>query len=513
MFTDSRPQSSTAHASRRVTADSPSHRWRRPRAMLTLTVPGLLVTLLLAGASTAGAQCAAPACPAATCFVNDGTGTDGPGCCTAGGCKTIKGGIDDAVAGDVIEVAAGTYPEVGGGPLNINKTVTLCGANDGVDARGIRGPESIIADSQGTIASASNVVVNGFTIQGNTDTIFPYGLDMAQGTTGTQVLNNIVQNNIAGIGLANKGPDQVLICQNLIQNNNNPGSATGSGIYTDQYVCGITGGFACTDFLIEQNAFKGNDTAAVNISVEDSDPSGCGGPCSPLTKLDMSTNSVDGGRAALLFNVDQSTIHNNTITNANFSTPGSGAIRIFGSVDDLTITNNDLNTGNGWAIRITGGPSSGVVIHQNDIANFLGAGGPFGGGLFVAAGSHTGAVDAGCNWWDDPCGPFNVAANPNGIGEEVEEAGVPGDADFTPWLTSPGPAPASGSGTCSGTVCTELNHFQCYEIRKVAAAAGPVTVQDQFGSSTGVSLSKPNRLCAPTNKRNEDPTAPTDPTI
>jgi len=45
----------------------------------------------------------------------------------------------------------------------------------------------------------------------------------------------------------------------------------------------------------------------------------------------------------------------------------------------------------------------------------------------------------------------------------------------------------------------------------MAVAAGPVTVQDQFGTTTGVQLTKPNRLCAPTNKQNEDPTAPTDP--
>jgi len=60
---------------------------------------------------------------------------------------------------------------------------------------------------------------------------------MAQGTQGTQVYNNIIQDNIYGIGLANTGPSQVRICQNLLQNNNNPGSASGSGIYTDQFVC------------------------------------------------------------------------------------------------------------------------------------------------------------------------------------------------------------------------------------------------------------------------------------
>jgi len=67
------------------------------------------------------------------------------------------------------------------------------------------------------------------------------------------------------------------------------------------------------------------------------------------------------------------------------------------------------------------------------------------------------------------------------------------------------------TSTTSTTLPNQLDHFQCYEAKKTAASAGPVSVQDQFGTSPAVSLSKPNRLCAPTNKRNEDPTAPTHP--
>jgi hypothetical protein len=159
-------------------------------------------------------------------------------------------------------------------------------------------------------------------------------------------------------------------------------------------------------------------------------------------------------RAILLFNVDQSTIHNNSITNS--TTAGSGAIRIFGGVDGLTITNNDMNGGAGWAIRMTNdnGPSSNIIIHENNIANFAGSGGMFGGGLFVGPGAYpTGSLDATCNWWNDPCGPFNVTNNPDGIGEEVQED-VPSTVNFSPWLIAPGPAPASGTGTCTGTAGT-----------------------------------------------------------
>ncbi len=62
------------------------------------------------------------------------------------------------------------------------------------------------------------------------------------------------------------------------------------------------------------------------------------------------------------------------------------------------------------------------------------------------------------------------------------------------------------------TTTTLINHFQCYEVRKSKSpATSAVTVQDQFGTSAGVGLNRATKLCAPTNKNGEDPTAPSDP--
>jgi hypothetical protein len=58
--------------------------------------------------------------------------------------------------------------------------------------------------------------------------------------------------------------------------------------------------------------------------------------------------------------------------------------------------------------------------------------------------------------------------------------------------------------------CNELNHFQCYEIKPFAFGRRSASVVDRFGSAT-VSIRTPNRLCAPSDKRGEDPTAPQDP--
>src|SRR6266496_6287177 len=169
----------------------------------------LVVTLLVMGVSVATAT--------ATLVVDD----DRVQCPTATYMR-IQDAVNAASPGDTVQVCAGTYPE-GPGPLTINKTLTLKGAQAGTDARTRGGPESIINDIQGTSVSASNVVIDGFTVQDSVFAAFTgYGIWLNPGVSGTQIINNIIQNNIAGIGLANGGA-QALIRHNLIQNNNSPG--------------------------------------------------------------------------------------------------------------------------------------------------------------------------------------------------------------------------------------------------------------------------------------------------
>ena len=349
---------------------------------------------------------------------------------------TIQSAVNDATCNPII-VAAGMYPEAAPGPLTIFRTVTLLGAQNGIDARGRVALESIVIDDQGTYVTANNVVIDGFTFQGSTNSAFTgYGIAMGAGTTGTQILNNIVQNNIAGIALSNSGGSQVLIRHNQIQSNDEPGGAPGTGIYTDQFVSGG----AVKNVLIELNAFIGNDDAGIDVSNTD--------PANGVSDLEVSHNSFDmNGRGVLLFNTHMSSIHDNSITNSTFV--GSAAIRLFDNNSNLSITNNNLTTGAGHAIRLsdidavdpgTPNPSSNVVINENNIGT-VGSTSFVGDGLLVDAGSHVGTVNAQCNWWGSAAGPTN-GGNPGGTGEEVV-----GDADFTPWLTAPAP-----SGACLGGV-------------------------------------------------------------
>src|SRR5262249_22928710 len=146
--------------------------------------------------------------------------------------------------------------------VNVNKSVTLQGNKIGLDARTrTTANETIVNGNAGTTSfnvTANNVTIDGFTVQGQTDTSQGgAGIVLASGTSGSQVRNNIAQNNVAGLFLANNSAaNRTVIEQNLFKNNNNPGSSSGAGIYTDQSVAGSS----VTNVLINANSFVGNTT-------------------------------------------------------------------------------------------------------------------------------------------------------------------------------------------------------------------------------------------------------------
>jgi hypothetical protein len=442
-----------------------------PRLRLTLLTSAMLSSsLLLTGAG--------PVAAAGNWYVDSTLGNDTNSCSSSGSaCQTIQAAVIKASAGDTIRVAAGTYPEPAVGPLTIDKTLTLLGAQNGVDARTRSGAESTITDPQGTSVGASGVVIDGFTVQDSLVAAFTgYGIWMNPVVSGTQIINDIIQNNIVGIGLANGGSSQALIEHNLIRNNNQPGGASGTGIYTDEFV----GGSKVLNVLIKENTFVGHLDAGIDSSNTDS----AGG----VFGLDVDSNSFDmNGRAVVLFNTHMSSFEGNRVTNSNLA--GSAAVRIFDNNSDLSIMSNDLVNGSGHAIRLSflrvvGGPSSGVVIHENNI----GVTGPSSftlDGLLVDPGSHVGTVDAECNWWGALSGPTNLN-NPGGTGEEVV-----GDADFTPWLLAPAPggpcrAPntpgkVTGGGQTPGTDPVFSATGDLVSAPAVVPSAASPTAQATFG--------------------------------
>ena len=96
--------------------------------------------------------------------------------------------------------------------VQISKTLTLKGAQAGVDARTrVPAAESIIDHPCGPVQiMADNDTLDGFTVQGSVlpDPCFLSGIWTNPGFSGTQgghtILNNIVQSNVSGMVLSNK---------------------------------------------------------------------------------------------------------------------------------------------------------------------------------------------------------------------------------------------------------------------------------------------------------------------
>jgi parallel beta-helix repeat protein len=143
---------------------------------------------------------------------------------------TIQGAVTAAAPGDVIMVGPGTYYE----SVTITTVdLTILGAQAGKDARYRDGSrnESIVDGSKTgnppfAVVSPSApegevVVIDGFTLQGDiaaTSPAFPAGIFLGAQAVAIQVLNNIIQNNSAGVFAV--GSLGVVIEHNLFKNNN-----------------------------------------------------------------------------------------------------------------------------------------------------------------------------------------------------------------------------------------------------------------------------------------------------
>lgn len=343
--------------------------------------------------------------------------------------------INDAIAntnvGGTVNVLAGTYEE----QVTVNKSLRLAGAQAGVNA-GTRSavPESIIDGSAnlGTTpfsVTANDVTIDGFTVQGATSaTNLGYGIVLGAGTSGSEVRNNIIQNNVVGLALANNSAaNQTVIEKNLFRNNNQPGSTSGTGIYTDQFVAGNT----LTNVLIDNNTFTNNAGPGVNlassllgsqsnvtISNNTFTNNGNGVVLFNTTNLSITGNSITGATGSGIFLGSDNTgtqINQNTITGGAASAINVGDTG--GAANSGLIANNNVLTGNLRGISVSSGALTGVLdarfnnISGNTSANLRN--------------NSTAIVDASGSWWGSSV-QATVAAGITGTGP----------VDFTPFLNS-----------------------------------------------------------------------------
>jgi hypothetical protein len=298
---------------------------------------------------------------------------------------TISLAVTAANPGDTILVAAGTYPE----SVTIPTTkfgISLLGAQAGNDAREDRhdpSKESIVnatGNPAGStiIVEATNVVIDGFTVEGGGPLVNATGVDL-KGTcpggpftpaSGAVVVNNIIQSNGTGISLNSEGcgvpPTSgtvligALIEHNLIKNNN---VSQGDGIFTS----------GVQQAVITENAFSENKCSAIGINNS--------------SNVTITGNSSEKDGSFVIFTVTTNAVFSDN-RGEDFGAKGvlpgygDGAVAIGPGNDYLVISDNSLEKGkapisNGIAFTTifgTSPPSADLYVKNNQIKCFPGTG-------------------------------------------------------------------------------------------------------------------------------------------
>src|SRR5579859_107491 len=362
--------------------------------------------------------------------------------------STIQAAVNAALTGAVINVDPGTYNE----SVVISKSLTIKGAQSGVDARsnthlsGATSAESVVTgsgsgSSVGTAfqITANDVTIDGFTVQGTTNAGVTGGIVLGPNIAGAHILDNIVQNNVAGMVLSNNSTtDPAVIQHNVFRNNNNAGDNGGRGIYTDESFFGSK----LTNVTIDSNAFQKNQGSTGTTGFEAAiaiEPSVAG----ITSNIRITNNSFDNnGKAVLFFHTSNITFNNNVVTNTQDQ--WSGTVRFEGDDNNVTIDNNTLYNNSGPAVAIDSkgvpGDNSGFVINGNNIYGNSYAWSDH-IGVIVNDSTYVGTLDARNNYWGNSSGP---SGDGSGSGDAVWAM-----ATRTPAANGP-PSPVAASSSPPG---------------------------------------------------------------
>ena len=235
---------------------------------------------------------------------------------------TIQAAVNAAPSGGTVTVDAGTYAE----QVTVTKPLTIDGAQAGVDARGsarVNGSattESVVtgAASGSTVTSAFHVLANdvtidGFTVKGETsqDDQLGAGIVIGPGRSGAHVTDDVVEDNVSGLFLANASPtDAALIQHDYFASNNNNGDNGGRGIYTD----GTISGGDLTNVTIDGNTFYNNRGGSGTTGLEAGIALEAGNEGEQSDVRVTNNTFAANGKATLFFNTTDVLIEGNTVT-------------------------------------------------------------------------------------------------------------------------------------------------------------------------------------------------------
>ena len=373
--------------------------------------------------------CCVGAASAATTWYVDNTdtqcGTTGEPYCT------INDALAVADSGDTIKVAAGTYTSDiwDGSSYRIEKSVTLLGAQEGVDPAGStdRGGETILVRTNGLPYSlyAPDITIDGFMI-GSLD----------PDTGGRLIISDVA--------------DNAIIRNCIIQNT--PSTSSGHGVY-------IYSG--AENALVEYNTFYNTaweaiaSTGASNAVISHNHISASGQHAIQWmghagTNNEISYNHISGivdknaiqywggSKAIITDNViegedtmydgiwldaaaDDSIVRNNKISDTIYA-----GINVRGDNKNDVITYNDIS-GCGTGVE-THVDTTGTLVNYNNIA----------GNDWGVYNYATEILNAENNWWGHANGPSGLDGRTNKNGKVIGKGdAVSVNVDWNPWLPQP----------------------------------------------------------------------------
>lgn len=417
------------------------------------------------GASFAGALLAATACTPSPADNGRYVSTLGADVGTCGAfaapCRTINYAVSQAVAGEKIHVAPGTYPEM----VIVDKDLNFEGGNVNVPAgttAHTRGPESIVkgfrnpGEPHPLASGASNVTVNGFTIdpQGDASLIAPstHHLVSLFGGSRVSIRNNVFNGGPydpnCGYDCTTMTDAAVMVQSGTYEVKDNSFTNFRSPIDVTQFDAAhpvLSGTITANTFThitnraIWVNEYQGGPfPGVINITGNDLDATGWTSPTWSPAGIVMTS----GG---------------NAVTGNQFTGFGSG---VFLQVCDGTNVANTSNTftGNTFTSNRSGiqyyvvtgagcGPVNATISANRFEGTFTGSGlvdvpqigVRWNGDVGVNGATAPNTLDAECNWWGSASGP-SIDGTPGAPGAATVTLGV----DASPWNTGP-------SGPCDGS--------------------------------------------------------------
>ena len=417
-------------------------------------------------------------------------------------CLTINYAVAQAGTGDIVNVAAGAYPE----NVVVNKSLRFRGANAGVNAgvgAGARGPESVVKSFRSTaditsVASAygtanADVTIDGFQLDPQGDASFPFqggtlriGMIHLHGGsgTGTSIVNNVIsgapaynpttpsQMAVQGVSVASGTTE---ISHNRIQN-------LRYGALTLQ---SAGAGFSPLTATYDGNVVTGVSTQGLGSG----GATGTVQPGATITgnQIDELGGTRNPGGIVL-------TNSNNVVSGNTFTSLGSGVwvdiCKKFQTRNNAISDNTFVNNSGGvvWGLSQPGSACQGQTGNQEGVGNWIVGGGTIDGSSVTgnsfignnSAVSHgvnwstwspaisNGTIDLTCNWWGSATGPTSATLNPGGTGQSIIFNQAPNLTwDFEPWETADG-------GPCNGPLVPEVPVVRVADAEVLEVASGQI---------------------------------------